>query len=172
MSEGIRESGVGLRGATTADIAFLRDLYCGFRALEVMMLPWSADQKRAFLHDQFRLQHEHFVRYFRNADFWVVTRAQDTGAQAPIGRLYLDRTGKFWRIVDIGLAPDARGAGVGGMLIRWVQEAAQKAGGSGVALQVATNNPRARQLYLRLGFLPDGDEENLHQPMLWRVPIS
>ncbi|WP_077228847.1 GNAT family N-acetyltransferase [Sphingomonas hengshuiensis] len=151
---------------------FLRDLFGGFRALEMALVPWSAEQKRALLDDQFRLQHTHFLRYFPRTDFWIVTQGNAAPAPAPIGRLYLDRSSPEWRIIDIGLMPPARAAGVGSALIEWVQRSAREAGAAEIALDVAHSNPLARRLYLRLGFVEDGVATATHQPMRWRVPIS
>lgn len=162
--------GLALRPATLADIAFLMRLYAGFRAAEMLMVPWPAEQKRAFLADQFGLQHRHFTRHHPAADFWLVIREEAPGMAEPIGRLYLERRLPVWRIVDIGLLPDARGQGLGGALLDWVQRSAIAAGARGVALNVSVQNPRARALYLRIGFIDHGDEQAMHQPMLWRTP--
>ncbi len=161
-------TGIALRPAETADLPFLLGLYVGFRAPELLFAPWSAAQKQAFVEDQFRLQHLHFTRHFAAADFWILVEARPPAAPRPIGRLYLDRSGPAWRIVDIGLLPEARGRGTGRALIEWVQAESAAAGAKAVALHVATNNPGARALYLRLGFATSGPIEAHHEPMEWR----
>ena len=159
---------ISLRRAVATDLDFLRALYASFRALELAFAPWSAEQKQAFLDDQFRLQHLHFTRFFAEADFWLVERRQATTGRQPIGRLYLDRSGAVWRIVDIGFLPEARGRGLGSAMLGWIKDTAAASGAEGVVLQVAANNPLARALYLRAGFLDDGPAEGFHQPMAWR----
>jgi ribosomal protein S18 acetylase RimI-like enzyme len=167
MSERLRTLGVALRPARAGDLPFLRALFESFRAGELALVPWSAAQKAAFLDDQFRLQHLHFTRVHAGGDFWVLVQGP-----ARIGRLYLDRSGPNWRIVDIGLVSQARGHGLGSALIEWIKSAATQAGAEGVALAVAANNPRARALYLRRGFREKGGGVGSHLQMLWRPGIS
>ena len=78
-------------------------------------------------------------------------------------------SGAVWRIVDIGFLPEARGRGLGSAMLGWIKDTAAASGAEGVVLQVAANNPLARALYLRAGFLDDGPAEGFHQPMAWRV---
>jgi GNAT superfamily N-acetyltransferase len=159
--------GASLRDAQPGDAAFLRTLYGSFRAAELVLVPWSAAEKAAFVDDQFHLQHLHFTRVGSATDFWILM--QGPGA---VGRLYLERSAPCWRIVDIGLVPEARGRGLGSALLDWISEAAVTAGAEGVALQVAASNRRARALYLRQGFRDDGAPEAAHQPMRWRPSLS
>jgi GNAT superfamily N-acetyltransferase len=162
-------AGIGVRRASAQDLAFFRNLYGSFRAAELAAAPWTTDQRRAFLDDQFRLQHLHFTRVFARADFLVVTKAVALAGPRDVGRLYLDRSERHWRIVDIGLTPEMRGTGIGTALFVGIKSAARADGAQGVALRVAQANPRARELYLRQGFADDGAPEGYHQPMLWRT---
>lgn len=157
--------GLSLRDAGEADLPFLHALHASFRADEMAFMPWSQAQKDAFLADQFRLQHHHFVSYFSGADFWIVERSDVTSA---VGRFYLDRSTPLWRVIDIGFAPDARGQGLGSALLTWAQVCARDAGAEGIDLHVAVVNPRAQSLYQRLGFTPEGAADGHHQRMAWR----
>lgn len=161
----LAEHAITLRPATQGDLPLLVRLYAGFRTAELLLAPWSAEQKQAFCDDQFRLQHSHFVRHFRHADFWIVCDADST----PIGRFYLDRSAREWRLIDILLTPGARGRGIGSALIHWAQTAAANTGASGIALHVAINNPSAHALYTRMGFIEGASQDGLHIPMLWCV---
>jgi GNAT superfamily N-acetyltransferase len=158
---------LSLRNADAADMPFLQALFAGFRAEEMASVPWPQAQKDAFLGDQFRLQHHHFVNYFSGADFWIVERSLTSGPPSPIGRLYLDRSAPMWRIVDIGFLPQARGQGIGGALLKWAQACAIEAGATGIDLHVVLTNSRAEQLYHRLGFRIEGDAEEFHRHMVW-----
>lgn len=140
----------------------LAGLYAQLRMPALLFQPWSHAQKLAFVQDQFRLQHRHFVRHAARADFWILLRDN-----APIGRLYLDRSAPEWRIVDILLATAWRGQGIGTQLLRWVQQRAAAAGAGGVALTVAMDNPDAHALYTRLGFADVDEGDGLHQSMRW-----
>lgn len=154
-------AGIALRPAGRADLAFLRSLYAGSRAAELLFVPWSAPRKEAFVQDQFALQHRHFVGVYPRADFWMIERDGE-----PIGRLYLDRRAPLWRIIEIGLVPGGRGQGVGTILLLYVQEAA-RAAKAAVDLQVARHNTRATALYARLGFLETESDEPTHRRMEW-----
>lgn len=162
---------MSLRPAVAHDLPFLRDLFGGFRALELALVPWPEAQKSAFIDDQFGLQHVHFTRHYPHADFWVVMQTLPLASPRPIGRLYLDRSAREWRIVDIGFVAEARGQGLGRAAIEWIQEQAAATGAS-VALEVAADNPRAHALYLRLGFRDAAPRSATHQPMAWRAPVS
>lgn len=164
----LEQAGLRLRPATSGDLPFLMQLYAAWRVPELLMIPWTAAEKQAFLEDQFRLQHSHFVCHFAQADFWLVSDL----ASRPIGQLYLDRSGTDWRLVEILLATESRRRGHGRRLIRWIQEEAATARAT-VRLQVAANNPSARALYLRLGFVEiTPDIPGIYHSMEWRPDIA
>jgi len=154
---------LALPPAGTADLPFLADLYAGSRMAELLLAPWPAEQKRAFLNEQFALQHAHFVKTHRKGDFRLVTRAEQ-----PVGRLYFNRTGPEWVLIDILLTAGMQGSGTGGALVGWLQQAAADAGADRLRLSVAYTNPRAHAFYQRLGFEDAGDVAGTHLSMLWR----
>ncbi len=57
-------------------------------------------------------------------------------------------------IYQLGVKPQMRGRGIGEQLVQQLILRAQTLALTHVALDVADNNPRARALYLRLGFKP------------------
>lgn len=60
---------------------------------------------------------------------------------------------KTWAAVeDVYVLPDHRSSGVGHVLFEKFQEWARRKGASGISLQVAAGNARARKLYESLGF--------------------
>ncbi len=155
---------------TDADQPLLAALYGSFRAYEMARMTWTDLQKQAFVAEQFRLQHQHFTTHFPDCDFWIVERAPPGrlgGAADPIGRLYADRSRAVWRVVDLGLFPTARGCGVGGALLAWLQAGVRAAGAQGCDLHVMIANPRAQALYARLGFEVAG-ETGGYRHMIWR----
>lgn len=154
---------MSLRRAGDADLDFLRGLYRTFRAEEMLAVAWPQAAKDAFLNDQFRLQHQHYVRVFATADFLVVERAGE-----PIGRLYLDRGPERFLIVDIGFLPQWRSRGFGRALLAWVQDLARADGARRVELHVLPQNLRARRLYAALGF-EDAGVDGAHLRMAWPV---
>ena len=159
--------GLSLRDPTDADTPFLQRQFASFRADEMALVAWPQAHKDALLNEQFRLQHHHLVSYFSGADFWIVERADRSGAASPVGRFYLDRSTTLWRVVDIGFLPQARGQGLGSALLKWAQASALEAGVTGIDLHVVVNT-RAQSLYRNLGFQPEEEREGLHQRMVWR----
>lgn len=163
LSERLTGLGVALRPASGADLNFLRQLHADMRAAELILAPWSPAEKAAFCESQFTLQHQHYARLFRHADYWVVTQ----GAK-DIGRLTVERKRKTWRIVDIIMSVQSRGSGIGAALVEWVQACAAAAKAESVALSVTVNNPGAQALYRRLGFRESRGTDPVHIAMEWR----
>jgi RimJ/RimL family protein N-acetyltransferase len=154
---------IALPPARMADMAWLADLHAASRMAELLFAPWSPEQKRAFLDEQFALQHSHFVKTHRKGDFRLVTRAG-----APIGRFYFNRSAPEWVLIDILLGVETQGTGIGTGLVQWLQQAATEARAESLRLSVAHDNPRARALYHRLGFEDAGDVAGTHHAMRWR----
>lgn len=138
-----------LRPAGAADTEFLLGVYASTREQELSIVPWTAEQRAAFLRQQFTAQDSYWRGLRPDASFAVV----EAGGR-PVGRLYVDRTRSEIRVVDIALLPEHRGAGLGGALLRELLEEGRRAG-LPVTIHVERGN-RARALYERLGFLPAG----------------
>jgi ribosomal protein S18 acetylase RimI-like enzyme len=106
-------------------------------------------------------QAEHFSSsYVPAAVRIIVVDGQDAGMieiAARPGELFL---------ANLALLPEFQGRGVGTRLIEEFQHSAT-AQGLPLALQVLKANPRARQLYGRLGFVKTG-ETATHELMAWR----
>jgi len=136
---------IRLRPITAADAPFLRALYGSTRTEELAAVPWSEEQKRAFLDMQFRAQSVHYQTHYDNAEFMIVEEAG-----VAIGRLILHQRPEEIRVIDISLMPEHRGRGIGTKLLQDViREAA--ASGRRVSIHVEQFNP-AKRLYERLGF--------------------
>lgn len=140
---------ISSRRATADDHDFLVALYGSTRA-DLALLPLDPEQCDALIRMQFHAQDAHFRQTHPNASFEII---EIDGS--PAGRLYVERTAGDIRIVDISLLPQHRGGGIGGALIRAVQDEAA-ATGRIVSLHVAMGNPAAA-LYGRLGFRLSAD---------------
>ena len=140
-----RPAGISFRGIADADHAFLQDLYASVRAAELEPVPWPAEAKRAFLDEQFALQHRHYVANYPGADLLLILMDCD-----PIGRVYVYRTEKEIRLMDIALVPAWRRHGIGSALLRELLHEA-RATNRELTLHVEPDNP-AQHLYQRLGF--------------------
>jgi GNAT superfamily N-acetyltransferase len=125
-------------------------------------VPWPDTAKRAFLDQQFWLQHQHYLAHYADADFLAIEQA----GRGPVGRYYLQRVAPAHLIVDICLFPELRCTGAGGALIRQSQHDAA-ALGRGMWLHVTRSNPDARRLYERLGFTATDDSGASHIAMTW-----
>lgn len=158
----LAERGYSLRHARNSDLPWLHELYATTRAAEMAMVPWAASVKRAFTDQQFRLQHQHYLSHYPNADFLVVERARH-----PVGRYYLQRDGSSgYLVIDISLLPEEQGKGIGSELIRHTQHEAREQWAA-IRLHVHQMNPRAQRLYQRLGFERE-DDTATHIAMRWR----
>lgn len=149
-----------LRPATPADLAFLRRVYAATRQEELRWLPWTPEQKAAFVDMQFGAQDRHYREHYPEAHFLVVEVAD-----CPVGRLYLHDGADECRLLDITLLPEFRGQGVGTALLRMVLTRAAGEG-KAVRLHVEGFNPALR-LYERLGFV-QLEERGVYRFMEWR----
>jgi ribosomal protein S18 acetylase RimI-like enzyme len=146
---------VTLRPITDSDLPFLFELYASTREEELKQVDWSAEQKDAFLRQQFGAQHTWWQTHYTGARFDLVLVDG-----APAGRLYVDVWPREVRIVDIALMPAYRNGGLGTRLLRQVFEEGDAAG-KPVSIHVEVFNP-ARRLYERLGFVEKGMHGNVY----------
>ncbi|MBL7259705.1 GNAT family N-acetyltransferase [Paractinoplanes lichenicola] len=75
-----------------------------------------------------------------------------------IGRLRVVRGDGFLRLAGIQLLPSAQGRGIGTAIVRQLQSRARRESVP-LLIGVEKDNPRARQLYERLGCVPVGENE-------------
>lgn len=156
----LKERGFHLRPARNDDLPFLRVLYTSTRKEELAVVPWPEAMRSAFINQQFALQHRHYLKHYRDADFLVIERGS-----SPVGRFYLHRGTDDLLVIDISLLPGFRSTGIGGALLKHTQDYAQ-AHSLGVQLHVLHANLAARRFYLRMGFTEAADEGS-HLLMHW-----
>jgi ribosomal protein S18 acetylase RimI-like enzyme len=152
-------SSITFRPTIESDIPFLRHLYGTTREAEMGLVPWTPEQKSAFLDMQFTAQKTHYEQHYPDCDFLVIELEGQ-----PIGRLYVDR-GDDIRITDIALLPEFRGRGIGRMLMEEIL-AEGRSTSKRVSIHVEHDNP-ARRLYDRLGF-QHIDTNGVYHLMEWR----
>jgi len=142
---------ITLRPATDRDLEFLHRLYASTRTEELAPVPWTPEQKAAFLRSQSELQHRYYHATQPDASYDLILFEGQ-----PVGRLYVARMPGEIRIMDIALVPEHRGRGIGTWLL---QQLCAEAGQTRQPLtaHVEQNNP-ALHLYERLGFARE--EEN------------
>lgn len=140
-----KDMSLTLRVAADEDEAFLREVYASTRAQELAMVPWSDEQRAAFLRMQFDAQHSYYHAQFPEASYQIILREVE-----PIGRMYVLRKEKDIEVLDITLLPQHRGAGIGTSLMRELLQEADRSG-QAVNIWVEEYNP-SRSLFERLGF--------------------
>ena len=150
---------VVLRPVRDADGSFLLSLYASTRADELASVPWSAEQKAAFVAQQFAAQTAHYAKHYAGMSADVILVDDE-----PAGRLLVARWANEIRILDISILPEFRGRGAGGVLLRRLLDEATAAG-KRVTIHVERGN-RALGLYERLGFRPVG-EHGVYLRMEW-----
>lgn len=153
---------VSLRPIGPEDEAFLFTLYASTREEELKIVPWTDEQKHAFLQMQFRAQHQFYQEQYTGSTFDVIL-VDEVAA----GRLYVARWGKELRIIDIALLPAWRGHGIGSRLLRTLQDEATAAH-KPLTIHVERMNPALR-LYERLGFTLSEDK-GVYLFLEWRPP--
>ena len=156
--------GVSLRPIVAEDRLFLEHLYRSVRWDEFAPTGWSDETKTAFLASQFDFQRRHYEAAFPGADYLIIQHAD-----APIGRIYVDRGGRALWLVEISLLPEWRGKGIGAALLAMLQSEAASGGFEGVRLSVDPANP-ARRLYARMGFVeapPESEFGEAQIEMVW-----
>jgi ribosomal protein S18 acetylase RimI-like enzyme len=153
-----------LRPVGPDDEPFLLRVYASTRAEELAMVPWTEEQKAAFVAHQFAAQTAHYAAHYTGMSAQVILVDGE-----PAGRLLVARWAAEIRIVDIALLPDFRGAGTGTALLRDLMAEARDAG-KRLSIHVEINNP-AMSLYRRLGFQPAADE-GVYVRMEWDPAAS
>jgi ribosomal protein S18 acetylase RimI-like enzyme len=151
---------ITFRPETDDDAEFLYRLYASTREQEMRMVDWSDEQKETFLRSQFSAQTQHYRGNYIEAEYSIIL----VDGQ-PAGRLYLHQDPGDLRIMDIALAPEHRGSGIGSMLMGEILERAAAAGDI-VSIHVEQFNPALR-LYERLGFKPV-ETNGVYYLMHWR----
>ncbi len=134
------------RPALPEDRDFCWRVYASTRADELALVSdWNDEQKAAFTRQQFEAQDAYYREHYPGAEFHVL---QAQGRD--VGRLYVHRRADEIRLMDVALLPEARGAGLGTLVLRELQDEA-RAVGKPLRIHVERFNPALR-LYERLGF--------------------
>lgn len=148
-----------LRPATVNDERFLFNVYASTRADEMAIVPWSDEQKNAFLQMQFNAQRQSYQQQFPKAQYDIIVH---DGVAA--GRLIVDREGDRILLIDIALLPEHRNYGIG---TKYIAELKREAAESGKPVQLHVENfNRAYHLYERLGFRKVTDE-GIYSRLQW-----
>ena len=145
------------------DLELLFRVYRSTREEELaMIVDWSAEQKGAFIRQQFNAQHAWYHEHYVGAEFQVILVDG-----VPAGRFYVHRRPREIRLVDIAFLPEFRCGGLGTSILRDLLAEAEAAA-KPVTIHVEVYNP-AMRLYERLGFRSI-EERGPYCLMEWRPP--
>jgi len=150
---------ISTRPVEPHDASFLLELYASTRDEELAQVPWTTEQKQAFVSMQFAAQQDHYRKQYPLAIHEIVLVNE-----RPIGQLYVARLEHEMRIIDLTIMPDQRNGGVGSFLLRRLLDEAALAARV-VRIYVEDFNPSLR-LFERMGFKPV-DKEGIHLLMEW-----
>ena len=150
---------VTLRPVQPTDEDFLLRVYACTRQAEMAVVPWSLEQKAAFVRTQFEAQTRHYRAQFPEAEYSIIVhQGRD------VGRLWVARKPGGIHILDITLLPEFRGAGLGRRLLGQIQEDGARSA-LPVSIYVEGFNPSLR-LFEKLGFRKT-NEEGVHCLLQW-----
>ena len=156
---------IDLRPTRASDDTFLLALYESTRAVEMAQVPWPEEQKQAFLKGQFDAQRTDYSVRFPDAEHSIVVVDDE-----PIGRIWIDRSVKEIRLLDIAILPSGQNRGVGTALVEQLQRQATKAE-LPLRHSVHTTNRDALRFYQRLGFVVVEDFQT-HMLMEWSASVT
>jgi len=122
----------------------IAEIYATTREDELRQVPWNDAERRAFTDWQSGQQEAHYGLHYPAAERLVVENGE------PIGRIYVDTTGKEVRLMEVTLLPAWRNRGIGTRLTRLLLDYSD-ALGVPASLHVEPFNP-AKRMYERLGF--------------------
>jgi RimJ/RimL family protein N-acetyltransferase len=152
-------STITLRPVSPDDYDFLVEVYGSTRAEELALVPWTNEQRDAFIRSQFNAQQEHYLKTYPGASHDII---MSNGR--PVGRLYVARLDQEIRIIDITLLPAERNVGIGSYLINQLLDEAKQTGKI-TRIYVEEFNPSLR-LFQRLGFSPS-EQHGIHLLLQW-----
>lgn len=130
---------------TRSDEVFLNELYASTRSREMEIVPWSGEQKKAFLKMQFEAQDRYYRDRYPNAAFEII-KLNDR----PVGRLYHAELADEIRIIDLAFLPEQFDRNVFIGLLEKMLRKGERAG-KPVQIYLEADDP-AIEIFVALGF--------------------
>lgn len=153
-------SAISLRPLQDKDLGFAVEVFASTRERERSAVAWKPGEWKSFVLTQFAAQCSYYTEHFSGSE-QVVILADGLS----VGRAWVHRCAEEIRLLDIAILPKHRCCGTGTEVIRGLQ---QEASNARLPLRhsVELENPRARALYERLGFVAI-QTSGLHTLMEW-----
>ena len=155
---------ISLRPVRPSDEELLRELYHSTREQELAQVPWTTEQKQAFVEMQWQAQKKHYAAEYPRAVHVIICLEG-----IPVGRLYMDRSGDDLHVLDITLLPEHRNRGTGTYLLGQIMDEARNSC-KPVTVFVETFNPSLR-FFQRLGFSA-AEQKGFHFLMKWTAATA
>lgn len=159
IDESSANAAITLRPVGPDDEAFLLALYASTRAAEMAMVPWSDEQREAFVKMQFAGQQAHYQKTYPAASHQIML-----SGDRPVGRLYVARLADQIRIIDITVMPLERNRGIGTLALKELIAEGDQAG-KVVTIYVENYNP-SLSLFERLKFRTV-EQQGFHLLLEW-----
>lgn len=153
------ESELRLRPVTAEDTTFLLRVYASAREAEMALVPWSEEQKQAFLRFQLDAQTRDYTARHPGAEHNILVYVG-----RDVGRSFVARDGAAIHVLDVTVLTEARKRGAGSAFVRQAQAQATAAR-LPVTIYVESFNP-SLQFFLKRGFKPE-KEEGIHLLLKW-----
>lgn len=135
-----------VRPAVPQDKQFLYELTYSVLSEQLYAHTWDPRIRDHLLDLQITAKLGSYSVIHPHADHAIIMLDEQT-----VGRMIIDRSGEFYHLVDISIAPKHRSAGIGTRLVLALCMEAEMVH-KNVRLYVSITNPRAQALYNRLGF--------------------
>ena len=154
-------STLAVRPALVQDEIFLYELYVAIRGPLFALAPVTPTQREHLLRMQFRAQLSSYTQQFPNSCYHIVLLDSK-----PVGRLWVAPVTGGLHLVDIAIHPSLQSKGLGTVLVKRLQQEAEKAK-LPITSTVDRFNPESLRFHRRNGFTIVR-EELLNYYMEWR----
>lgn len=167
MSETTITYNIKLRPSLSTDEDFLVAVYGSTREQEMAMVPWTVEQKEAFIRSQLSAQLHHYRAEYPNAEYSIILFEDQ-----PVGRVYVDRRATEIRIMDITLLPEYRGKGISSPIICRLKD---EAAACGKELSINLDKlSQSHSIFEHFGFLTTeskSNEASFHVLYVWEPGV-
>ncbi len=153
--------GLTLREVSLPDEAYLLGLYSSVREAELAMVPWTDEQRSAFVRHQYAAQRNHYRTEFPEAQHSILLKDD-----VSVGMLYIDFTQADVKVIDLIISPSSRNLGIGSSLLKVLQSEASRL--QKPITVFVDQQDRSINLFDRLGFKPV-EEQGMHILLEWKA---
>jgi ribosomal protein S18 acetylase RimI-like enzyme len=129
--------------------------YRGVRLAMLAESPWAFGATHA---DALTIEDDGWRERVTSADYWIAWHGEEPVGSVCLSDRFADSPAEA-NVFGMWVAPGVRGRSVGAHLVAAAVGRARELGKERVVLHVVDNNPTARRLYERMGFVATGRTE-------------